>query len=86
MTVRGSVIVNTNGNQSPFKEDAMLVLSRKKGERIIIGENAEIVLEVVEIIGNKIRLGIIAPRDVPVYRQELLEQKKSSGVEQQPVR
>ena len=48
----------------------MLVLSRKLGEKIVIGEN--ICVTVVEIDRGKIRLGIEAPRDVPVYREELL--------------
>ena len=47
----------------------MLVLSRKKDESIIIREN--IVLTVVEIRGDKVRLGIEAPRDVPVHRREV---------------
>ena len=53
----------------------MLVLSRKLGEKIFIGDN--ICITVVDI--GKIRLGIEAPRDVPIYRQELLpldQQKK----------
>jgi carbon storage regulator len=48
----------------------MLVLSRKLGERILIGEN--ICITVVDIDRGKIRLGIDAPRDVPVFRQELI--------------
>jgi len=48
----------------------MLVLSRKQGEKIIINENISIT--VVEIDRGKIRLGIEAPRDVPIFRQELL--------------
>lgn len=48
----------------------MLVLSRKLGESIRIGDN--ITVTVVDIDRNKIRLGIEAPRDVPVYRTELL--------------
>lgn len=51
----------------------MLVLSRKLGEKICIGEN--ICITVVDIDRGKIRLGIEAPRDVPVFRQELLPQK-----------
>ena len=47
----------------------MLVLSRKIGERIIINKN--IVLEVVEIRGDKVRLGIIAPKEVPIFREEI---------------
>jgi carbon storage regulator len=51
----------------------MLVLSRKLGEKIFIGEN--ICITVVDIDRGKIRLGIEAPRDVPIYRQELLPLK-----------
>jgi carbon storage regulator len=47
----------------------MLVLSRKKNERIVIGEN--IVITVVELRGDKVRLGIEAPKTTPVYRQEI---------------
>ena len=48
----------------------MLVLSRKLGEKICIGDN--ICITVVDIDRGKIRLGIDAPRDVPIFRQELL--------------
>lgn len=48
----------------------MLVLSRKLGEITHIGDNIQIV--VVDIDRGKVRLGIIAPRDVAIYRQELL--------------
>ena len=48
----------------------MLVLSRKLGEKIYIGEN--ICITVVDIDRGKIRLGIEAPRDVPIFRQELV--------------
>ena len=47
----------------------MLVLSRKKNERIVIDD--KIVVTVVEIRGDKVRLGIEAPRDVPVHRREI---------------
>lgn len=47
----------------------MLVLSRKQNESIKIGDN--ITLTVVEISGNKVRLGITAPDDVAVHRQEI---------------
>lgn len=49
----------------------MLVLSRKTDERIIIGD--DIVITVVEIRGDKVRLGIAAPREVPVHRQEIYD-------------
>jgi carbon storage regulator len=47
----------------------MLVLSRKIGEKILIGDN--IVLTIVKIDRNQIRLGIEAPIDVQVYREEI---------------
>jgi carbon storage regulator len=49
----------------------MLVLSRKKDEKIIIGDN--ITLMVIEIRGDKVRLGIDAPKEVTVHRQEVYE-------------
>ncbi|MFL5241987.1 MAG: carbon storage regulator [Gemmataceae bacterium] len=54
----------------------MLVLSRKLGEKIFIGE--KICITVVDIDRGKIRLGIEAPRDVPIFRQELLPLKVSA--------
>ena len=47
----------------------MLVLSRRMNERIVIGAN--IVIEVVEIRGDKVRLGIEAPKCVAVHREEV---------------
>jgi carbon storage regulator len=49
----------------------MLVLSRKTDESIIIGDNIRIV--VVEVRGDKVRLGIEAPNDISVHRQEVYE-------------
>lgn len=49
----------------------MLVLSRKLGERIYIGD--DICITVVAIDRGKVRLGIEAPRSIPVHRQELLD-------------
>lgn len=49
----------------------MLVLSRKKNEAIMIGDG--IVITVVDIRGDKVRLGVEAPKDVPVHRQEVYE-------------
>ncbi len=47
----------------------MLVLSRKPGERVLLGEGIE--LTVVEVKGNRVRLGITAPDVVPIRRQEV---------------
>ncbi len=54
----------------------MLVLSRKVGETIVINNNIRIT--VVDIDRGKIRLGIEAPRDVPIFRKELLLEKDGS--------
>ena len=54
----------------------MLVLSRKKNESIVISDN--ITLVVVEIRGDKVRLGIEAPKDVPVHRKEIWERLQPS--------
>lgn len=54
----------------------MLVLSRKLGEKVYIGQNAEICVTVVDIDRGKIRIGIEAPRSMPIYRQELLPERK----------
>lgn len=48
----------------------MLVLSRKRNESVVI--NDQIVVTVVEVRGDKVRLGIEAPRDVPIHRSEVL--------------
>ena len=57
----------------------MLVLSRHKNESIRIGE--DIIITVVEIRGDKIRLGIDAPREVPVHRSEVYDAIKRQAVE-----
>ena len=49
----------------------MLVLSRQRDESIIIGDN--IVVTIVDIRGDKVRLGIDAPTEIPVHRQEVYE-------------
>lgn len=57
----------------------MLVLSRKKNESIII--NDDITIVVVEIRGDKVRLGIEAPKEVPVHRNEVYEAIRKSAAE-----
>lgn len=49
----------------------MLVLSRQKDETIMIGDNIQIT--VVDIRGDKVRLGIVAPIEIPVHRKEVYE-------------
>jgi len=59
----------------------MLVLSRRVGEEIVIGDNIRVVL--VGTRGNAVRLGVIAPRSVPVDRREIAE-RRGEGVEGPP--
>ena len=56
----------------------MLVLSRKKNESIIINDN--IVVTIVDVKGDKVRLGFQAPKEVTIHRQEVYEAiKRSEG-------
>ena len=57
----------------------MLVLSRKKNESIIVDDS--IVITVVEIRGDKVRLGIEAPREVPIHRSEVRDAIDASAAE-----
>ncbi|MCR4728089.1 MAG: carbon storage regulator CsrA [Lachnospiraceae bacterium] len=57
----------------------MLALSRKKGEALIINNNVEIT--VLEIKGEQVKIGITAPKEVPVYRKELYVQIQESNKE-----
>ncbi len=61
----------------------MLVLSRKKGQGIMLGDNIE--LTIIEIQGDQVRIGINAPKNVPIYRKEIFleiqeENKKAANV------
>jgi carbon storage regulator len=60
----------------------MLVLSRKKNESIVIDDN--IVVTVVEIRGDKVRLGIQAPKEVPVHRSEVHAAIHAEQTQQEP--
>lgn len=53
----------------------MLVLSRKRGEQIVIPDSS-ITITVVSVKGETVRLGIAAPREVTVFREEVLERKQ----------
>lgn len=56
----------------------MLVLTRKSGESIIIGEDIEI--KILSVDGDAVRLGIRAPREVAVHRSELFEEIKAENL------
>ena len=60
----------------------MLVLSRKKNESIVVDET--IVITVLEIRGDKVRLGIQAPKEVPVHRSEVHAAIHSEQAKQEP--
>ena len=63
----------------------MLVLTRKTNQSIMIGDDIEV--SVLAIMGEKVRIGIQAPRDVPVFRQEVyLEIQQEQTGEPQPPR
>jgi len=61
----------------------LLVLSRKKNESIVIADDITVV--VVEIRGDKVRLGIEAPREIPVHRREVYDQIKKQEAEEAAV-
>jgi carbon storage regulator len=49
----------------------MLVLTRSINERLFIGSKGEVTIKVISIVGNQVRLGIEAPREVEVHREEI---------------
>ena len=57
----------------------MLVLSRKRNEKIVIGEN--ITVTVLEVRGDQVQIGIDAPRSIPVHRHVIYEEIKSSTLD-----
>ncbi|MBQ7920616.1 MAG: carbon storage regulator CsrA [Lachnospiraceae bacterium] len=57
----------------------MLALSRKKGEAIIVNNNVEITI--LEVKGDQVKIGISAPKDVPIYRKEVYMQIQQANEE-----
>lgn len=57
----------------------MLALSRKKGEAIVINNNIEITI--LDVKGDQVKIGIVAPKEVPVYRKEVYLQIQESNKE-----
>ncbi len=55
----------------------MLVLSRQRNESIMIGHDVEVMI--TDVRGDKVRLGITAPKDIPVHRREIYEKIKREG-------
>ena len=56
----------------------MLVLTRRPGESIVVGQN--IIITVIEIKGGQVRIGIDAPREVQVHREEVYEQVRQENI------
>ena len=64
-------------------EDGMLVLTRQMHESIMIGDVEVVVLDIrMGVEGKKVRLGVAAPKEVPVHRKEIYEEIKLQGGEQ----
>jgi carbon storage regulator len=82
----GCDLFNGRSANSTGREAQMLVLTRKSNQSIMIGDEIEI--SVLAIMGEKVRIGIEAPRKVPVFRKEVyLEiQQERSGEERQAER
>ena len=57
----------------------MLALSRKKNEALIINNNIEVTI--LEVKGDQVKIGITAPKEVPVYRKEVYKQIQDANVE-----
>jgi carbon storage regulator len=55
----------------------MLVLTRKPGQSIMIGDGVEV--QVLSVAGEKVRLGITAPREVPIFRNEVYERMEEEA-------
>ena len=56
----------------------MIIMSRKKNESVVIGD--DIVITVLEVWGDKVRLGVVHPKDVPVHLHEVFEAINGSGL------
>jgi carbon storage regulator len=63
----------------------VLIITRKPGEKIMLGD--DVVVHVMEIVGNSVRVGIQAPRSLPVYREEIwdaVRQENQAAAEAAP--
>jgi carbon storage regulator len=61
----------------------MLIITRRPGERVMIGD--DVVIAIIDVKGSNVRIGIDAPREIAVYREELLEAmkaEKTAGAQQ----
>ena len=72
----------SEGEQSKRTDHLMLVLTRKVNESLIIGEN--IVVTVVAVHRDHVRLGVQAPREVPIHRREVYDEIKQAADRETP--
>ncbi len=54
----------------------MLILTRRVGETLMIGEDGDITFTVLGVKGNQVRIGVNAPKEIPVHREEIFERIK----------
>ncbi|WP_353683443.1 carbon storage regulator CsrA [Thermodesulfovibrio sp. 3907-1M] len=57
----------------------MLILTRKQGQSIRVGD--DILIKIVDVDGSQVKIGIEAPKGVPIFREELYEKLKESNIE-----
>jgi carbon storage regulator len=55
----------------------MLIITRKPGEKIMLGD--DVTIEIIEVSGSSVRIGIAAPRSLPVYREEIWSSVKEEN-------
>jgi carbon storage regulator len=55
----------------------MLIITRRPGEKILLGD--DVIVEVIEVSGSSVRIGIDAPRSIPVYREEIWRSVKEEN-------
>ena len=67
-------MVQQRDGEQAQKELAMLILTRRVGETVVIGDN--VTVTVLGVKGNQVRLGVNAPREVAVHREEIFERIK----------
>ena len=55
----------------------MLIITRRPGQRVMVGD--DVIIAVVDVKGANVRIGIEAPKEVPIYREEVLPERAPNG-------